>query len=106
MHKDRGGKLMMGPLWDFDYGTFDEGNGMTPIYHYAMWYPYMLKDATFKARVKELWPIVKPILSEVCSDYAYKYTQANATPEVMSLMVSIDKDWARWKNLGPILLAY
>ena len=100
MHKDRGGKLMMGPLWDFDYGTFDEGNGMTPIYHYAMWYPYMLKDATFTARVKELWPIVQPILSQVCSDYAYKYTQANATPEVMSLMVSIDKDWARWKNLG------
>ena len=102
MHKDRNGKLMMGPLWDFDYGTFNwtENDKGYPVYHYSMWYPYMLKDAAFKARVNELWPIVKPVFEAVCSEYASKYKEANATTEVMNLAVSIDNDWVRWKNLG------
>ena len=105
MYKDRDkdgelGKLKMGPLWDFDYGTFKTGYGQTPVYHRAIWYPLMLKDSVFKNRVKELWPDIKATLREVQAEYAEKYTQANATPEVMTLMVSIDKDWARWKNLG------
>ena len=98
MHKDRGGKLMMGPLWDFDYGTFKQDYAMTPVYHYSIWYPYMLKDAVFKARVEELWPIVKPILREVCSEYAAKFRSSNSA--VMPLAVSIDNDWVRWQNLG------
>lgn len=99
MYKDRGGKLTMGPLWDFDYSTFD-GAGATPVYHYSIWYPYMLKNSTFKARVKELWPIVRPILREVCDEYALKYSQATSTPETMAVAVSSDLDWVRWKNLG------
>ena len=99
MYKDRGGKLTMGPLWDFDYSTFD-GAGATPVYHYSIWYPYMLKNSTFKARVKELWPIVRPILREVCDEYALKYSQATSTPETMAVAVSSDLDWVRWKNMG------
>lgn len=100
MHKDREGKLMMGPLWDFDYGTFKDNYYMTPVYHYSVWYPYMLKDGEFVARVKELWPQAKAIMLQVCDEYSEKYTQATATSESMALAVSIDRDWARWSSLG------
>ena len=100
MHKDRGGKLMMGPLWDFDYGTFKDGYVMMPVYHYSIWYPYMLRDGVFKARAKELWPLVRAVMVEVRNEYAVKFTQATSTPESMALAVSIDRDWARWSNIG------
>ncbi|MBO4571207.1 MAG: CotH kinase family protein [Bacteroidales bacterium] len=98
MHKDRGGKLMMGPLWDFDYGTFKNDYAMTPVYHYSIWYPYMLHNSAFKARVIQLWPSIKAVLNQVCSEYSSFYTSSN--PDAMPLAVSIDQDWVNWKNLG------
>lgn len=59
MHKDAGGKLTMGPVWDFDWGTFmphtkfvcyGRTDGLKPIY-----YDRLMQDAQFKARVKERW---------------------------------------------------
>lgn len=90
MHKDREGKLMMGPLWDFDYGTFKTDYAMFPVYHYAIWYPYMLRNSTFKARVKELWPIVKPLLRDVVDNYI----DARAA----QIKSSVNSDWARWPS--------
>lgn len=94
MHKDRNGKLMMGPLWDFDYNTFNGGG--TPVYHYSLWYPFLYKNATFRDRLKELWPQISSALREVKNDYAARFQNGNQ--EIMPLAVSIDKDWARWKQ--------
>ena len=88
LHKDRGGKLAMGPLWDFDYGTFKKDYGSTPVYHYSIWYPQMLQNGTFKARVKELWPIVRPLLRDV----ANTYVDARAA----AIKASVERDWAAW----------
>lgn len=88
MHKDRDGKLVMGPLWDFDYGTFKSDYFMTPVYHYAIWYPYMLKNNTFKARVKELWPIVQPLLQDVADHYI--------SARAAQIKSSVDADWTAW----------
>lgn len=88
MHKDREGKLVMGPLWDFDYGTFKADYSMTPVYHYSIWYPYMLKNSTFKARVKELYPIVRPLLRDVANNYVL--TRA------AEIKASVERDWGMW----------
>ncbi len=88
LHKDRGGKLAMGPLWDFDYGTFKKDYRSTPVYHYSIWYPQMLQNGTFKARVKELWPIVRPLLRDV----ANTYVDARAA----AIKASVERDWAAW----------
>ena len=88
MHLDRGGKLMMGPLWDFDYATFKANYTMTPVYHYAIWYPYMLKNSTFKARVKELYPTVRHLLRDVVNNYI----DARAA----EIKASVEKDWEMW----------
>ncbi len=68
MHKDREGKLTAGPVWDFDWGSFSpsaEGGGYNNSFvnNNAVWYGYLFKDPAFKARVKERWATVKPILN-------------------------------------------
>lgn len=67
MYKGVGGKLSMGPLWDFDQTTFLGG---TSWMHYdyvpkdvdyasletrALYYNQLFKDKKFKAKVKERW---------------------------------------------------
>ena len=54
MYKKRGGKLYAGPVWDFDYRTFN------PDYDYynikaTLWYPYLFKYSQFKSAVKLRW---------------------------------------------------
>ena len=88
LHKDRSGKLVMGPLWDFDYGTFRKDYKSTPVYHYSIWYPQMLQNSTFKARAKELWPVVRPLLRDV----ANTYVDARAA----AIKASVERDWAAW----------
>ena len=94
MHKDREGKLVMGPLWDFDYATFKDGYAATPVYHYSIWYPYMLRNSTFNARVKELWPIVRPLLRDVANNYI----EARAA----QIKASVNADWAMWPTSNNI----
>ena len=88
MHKNREGKLVMGPLWDFDYGTFKANWNMTPVYHYSIWYPYMLRNSTFKARVKELYPTVRHLLRDVANNYVDA-----VAAEIKS---SVERDWEMW----------
>lgn len=57
MYKDRGGKLFMGPVWDFDYLTFVPSRskswaGANQKYYY---YNYLYQDAQFKQEMLELW---------------------------------------------------
>ena len=104
LHKDRGGKLMMGPLWDFDYGTFmNSGAGgnssSTIVYHYSIWYGSMIQDAAFKAKVRERWPAIKAAFLEVANEIPTSTTEAarsNALGITMDVAVSQDKDWVKW----------
>lgn len=53
MYKDRGGKLCAGPCWDFDWGTFTKATGWSDVT--SLWYPKLLSDPAFVARLKEKW---------------------------------------------------
>lgn len=62
MYKDRGGKYMIGPPWDFDAWSF----GLYGTSHFyctktAFYYENLLKDPFFINRLKEKWAIYKPI---------------------------------------------
>lgn len=68
MTKNKGGKLMMGPIWDFDlaFGNFDMDNtnyntwftngttGSDP-YIRVNWCNYLMKDEEFRAALKARW---------------------------------------------------
>ena len=55
LYKDRGGKLFMGPVWDFDYQTFipySQWRGFTQTGYY---YHFLCSDEVFVQRIKDLW---------------------------------------------------
>ena len=68
MHKDRGGKLVAGPCWDFDWGilSFYTSAGETSLVNgKAIWYERLFQDPAFaekvKARFNELLPQLETI---------------------------------------------
>lgn len=54
MHKDRGGKLTAGPVWDFDWGTFTPPSTVF-LTATSIWYARLFMNPSFVARVKERW---------------------------------------------------
>ncbi|MBQ0025547.1 MAG: CotH kinase family protein [Bacteroidales bacterium] len=60
MHKDVGGKMIAGPVWDYDYGTFrPEATSVFRIKS-ALYYPQLFEDPSFVALVKTRWILLKP----------------------------------------------
>ncbi len=66
MHKDRGGKLTAGPIWDFDWGTFSYNvstSAKGKLYLTgALWYNRLLKDPAMRTLAKERWAEIYPRL--------------------------------------------
>jgi hypothetical protein len=70
MHKPRGGKLTMGPVWDYDIGlgNVNYSPGEFPEGWYireASWLRRLFEDPIFEQRVKDRWRTVQPELQEV-----------------------------------------
>jgi len=66
LYKERGGKLYHGPVWDFDYHVFcpeftHQWVGATK----SIFYPALLKDEKFRARLVERWEMYKDDLKKL-----------------------------------------
>ena len=72
MHKDRGGKLVAGPCWDFDWGILSyrtsPGARTGLINDKAIWYQRLFQDPAFRAKVKSRFEELLPKL-ETIPDY-------------------------------------
>lgn len=57
MHKDKGGKMCMGPVWDFDWETFKPNNNRLILkdQYSCLYYSRLFQDSQFKKKVKERW---------------------------------------------------
>jgi hypothetical protein len=80
MHKDRLGKLVAGPVWDFDWGTFMPNVTSFSIKS-AIYYNALFKDPAFVARVKEKWAESKADFESVAEDIdeIYEHIRLSAT---------------------------
>ena len=58
MHKDKGGRRTMGPVWDFDWETYVHMDWFR--IKDALYYGRLFQDERFKALVKERWTLLKP----------------------------------------------
>ena len=88
LYKQPGGKLYTGPVWDFDYHTFIPGR--TRQWAGAdktMYYPALLKDPDFRARMVERWDAQKDALKELPA-----YLDGMAE----QLSLSETYNWALW----------
>ena len=72
MHKDRGGKLVAGPCWDFDWGVLSYNTSPHArtglVNRKAIWYERLMQDPAFKARLKARFEELLPQL-ETIPDY-------------------------------------
>lgn len=59
MIKDKNGKMMAGPVWDFDWETFAPSLSRSYSVKDAVYYKSLFKDPEFKAEVKERWNMLK-----------------------------------------------
>jgi len=59
-HQGKDGRIAAGPLWDFDW-AFDYEPPATDVLFLKdrMWFPYLLKDPAFRARLKARWAAIK-----------------------------------------------
>ena len=109
MHLARGGKLMMGPMWDMDvaYGNIDQANQSCyrPTgFHIknVQWYTRLFKDPAFVKRVKERFNYFyrrqNDILANVNADAQYLKYSAQENDEVWHLLNV--KTWPNYNIWG------
>ncbi|MCF0172685.1 MAG: CotH kinase family protein, partial [Bacteroidales bacterium] len=55
MYLDKGGKLTAGPVWDFDWSTFNPVEQQTFVNRGALWYSRLTRDPVFNDIVTEEW---------------------------------------------------
>lgn len=67
-HKDLGGKMVAGPVWDFDWGTFTSYATNYFAVKETVYYNKLFKDEEFVKLVKERWTLLKPRFESI-SDY-------------------------------------
>ena len=69
MHKDRGGKLVAGPCWDFDWGVLSYSTSPQArtglINHSAIWYGRLRQDPAFEAKLKARFNELLPKLQTI-----------------------------------------
>ena len=81
MYKDRGGKLKMGPVWDFDlaFGNmyldnpdYDDwatvGSANSSSYIGVTWYNYLLTDEGFRSKARARWDEIKDAMLEAANN--------------------------------------
>ena len=88
MHYYNGdGKLYMGPVWDFDYGSFltsaqfDDGLYQNKDTHFlianSLWYCRLLKNTNVQEYIKQKWPTYKAAAQSVADEMATMKTYLN-----------------------------
>ncbi len=65
LYKDKGGKLTLGPVWDFDYLTFmtSRSSKWAGANQSSYYFKSLCSDPVFRARLVELWDLYKSNLT-------------------------------------------
>ena len=111
LHKDRGEKLKMGPIWDLNIG-YDTGDRIpwddwvinynqyvnSDAWMMPFWWPRLLEDPMFRQAVKDRWTALRVgTLSTVeltdMVDQTAKYLQENG---------AIERNYAKWDTGTPV----
>lgn len=66
-YKKKDGKLFAGPLWDFDYRTFNSADEF--LFTNGIWYKYLIYDTSFVSSVKSRWNSYKAKVDPYIFDY-------------------------------------
>ena len=102
MYKDKGGLLKMGPVWDFDLSSTNQGhldytNRMpegwyTSLEYKNIWYYYLMRYSTFRLHLQQRWNEIYEI--QVAELIASIYPAADAIAKSRYL------NFQRWDIIG------
>lgn len=96
MHKDMNGKMIAGPVWDFDWGTYTNDIGWYDMN--AVYYSRLFQDPIFVETVKNRWNSQKDKFAEAVSyiqetaDYLKHSDEINNALWPISQRVNGDED--------------
>ncbi|MBE6542291.1 MAG: hypothetical protein E7672_07580 [Ruminococcaceae bacterium] len=101
--KEAGGKLKLGPIWDYDlamgnlyndFGQYESWASLTQAYGYidANWFSYLLYDDAFVSRLRDKWNSVKDELLDVSLNCIDKMGE--------TLSSSAEYNFEVWNTLG------
>ena len=103
--KDKGGKLKMGPIWDFDlafgnfvmdnsgYNTwFTQGSSSKDAYISTNWCNYLMNNERFRSRMRERWFEVRDRLLQTAEESIEKNTAL--------VYRSQEENYKLWNTLG------
>lgn len=105
MYKEVGGKLTMGPIWDFDGGMDNVTGALTRVDYIVMsnrpWFEQMVKDSVFIKRLNTRYSQLRSGILEESS------VEEKIDSTVIYLGNAISRDTLRWQKeydqqLGPI----
>lgn len=109
LYKDRGGKLHMGPIWDFNIAFGNDGRSATNqwIYLYndsypgdlwlvPFWWEKLLFDPKFKKAVKARWNALK---SDQFSE-ATIHSMIDEYVNILNEASAVDSNFERWEIIG------
>lgn len=112
MNKDRGGKIKMGPLWDFNLAFGNDGRSQYDLWIYEynkrspgdlwlihFWWDKLLRDPFFKQVVKERWELHKAGRLNIANitnivDQWTTYLQEDG---------AVERNYERWPVMGQAL---
>jgi len=112
MNKDTGGKLKMGPIWDFNlaFGNVDYCDGMNPegwiynfnticpsdIWQVPFWWRRLMESDSFREKLKERW---QELRSDILSDSSIT-NRIDSYLEYLNENKVINQNFYRWSILG------
>lgn len=109
LHKNRGEKLKMGPIWDFNiaFGNDSRSSSEKWIYKYNLdypndlwlvpfWWEKLMADAQFKAAIKTRWNELKGTV------FSQSHIESKLNEHIAFLdeAGSIDRNYKKWQVLG------
>ncbi len=108
LHKDRNGKLAMGPIWDLNIG-YDTGDRVPWdgwVYNYnqyverdawmvPFWWPRLMQDPIFRSAIKQRWTELRP---NVLSNESL-LSKVDENADYLTLNGATSRNYTRW-NMG------
>ncbi len=96
MYKDRGGKIFAGPVWDFDYFTFQPYYNNWLINTNAVWNDRIINDPANRTAIKERWNLnregYRAIAEEIDRQAEYVKESAEYNATIWPLDLNVNRD--------------
>ena len=84
MYKDRGGKMHAGPVWDFDYFTFQPYYSDDLINVRAVWNSRIIRDPANLSYIKQRWNTHRESIRSIIDEIDRQYSQIKESAEYNS----------------------